>query len=232
MILRMFTISLDPEHPLRFSVRDLRSFLNEKVAEYSVLHKDDSSAFIHRYPALLCRQINNGIIVIGISQGADCLYGLTRDRKMLGSGDSICRITTCDPAIRPEPFGSTSRIRTYEFLTPWLALNQQYAKKFYTLNGKAERDAFMQKLLATHLQTLAKSLDCNPSEPIICTPCVRFKRERIDRENVIVFKGKFQTNLHIPDYLGIGRLVSQGYGTIREIPGVPVSVTTKSPDTE
>jgi hypothetical protein len=38
----------------------------------------------------------------------------------------------------------------------------------------------------------------------------------------MVFLGKFQTNLHIPDYLGTGLSVSQGYGTIKRI--------TESPD--
>jgi uncharacterized protein (UPF0254 family) len=107
----------------------------------------------------------------------------------------------------------------YEFLTPWLALNQQYAKKFYDLSGKPARDAFMQDLLTRHLTTLAKSLDYELPEPVTCTAKVKFLRERIDRENVIVFLGKFRTNLCIPDYLGIGQSVSQGYGTIRAIPG-------------
>ena len=108
-------------------------------------------------------------------------------------------------------------MHTYEFLTPWLALNQQYAKKFYDLSGKPARDAFMQKLLLSHLNTLAKSLDYLPPEPVTCTAKVKFMRERIDRENVIVFMGKFSTNLRIPDYLAIGQSVSQGYGTVREI---------------
>ena len=41
--------------------------------------------------------------------------------------------------------GSSDKIHTYEFLTPWLALNQQNAKKFYDLKGKPKRDAFMTK---------------------------------------------------------------------------------------
>jgi hypothetical protein len=105
----------------------------------------------------------------------------------------------------------------YEFLTPWLALNQQNAKKFYDLKGKAERDAFMQKLLTTRLLTLAKSLDYRITAPITCEAKVRFRRDRIGAENLMVFKGTFRTNLCIPDYLGIGRSVSQGYGTIKRI---------------
>ena len=217
MILRMYNLSLEPEYPLRFSADELRSFLNKKMAEYITLHKDDTAGFIHRYPVLQCKQIKTGLIMIGISQGAGWLCRSTHDRTILGTGESTCRITARDPAIRSEPFGVADASITYEFLTPWLALNQQHAKKFYDLNGKLQRDAFMQKLLAAHLHTLAKSLDYGITIPVSCEAKVRFRRDRIGRENVIVFLGKFVTNLTIPDYLGIGLSVSQGYGTIKRI---------------
>jgi hypothetical protein len=217
MILRMYTISLEPEHPLRFSVEELRSFLNKKLVDYSALHKDDSAGFIHRYPALQCKQVKGDLIVTGISQGADCLDQLTCDKSVLEAGETICRITARDPAIRSEPFGIADTVFLFEFQTPWLALNQQNAKKFYDLNGKPQRDAFMLKLLTAQLQTLAKSLDYEITVPVTCEAKVRFKRERIERENVMVFLGKFRTNLQIPDYLGIGQSVSQGYGTIKRI---------------
>ena len=60
----------------------------------------------------------------------------------------------------------TDTVAAYEFLTPCLALNQQHAKKFYDLNGKPQRDAFMQTLLTTHLATLAKSLDYRITTPV------------------------------------------------------------------
>jgi hypothetical protein len=53
--------------------------------------------------------------------------------------------------------------------------------------------------------------------PISCEPKVRFRRDRIDDENIMVFVGKFRTNLGIPDFLGIGQSVSRGFGTIRHI---------------
>jgi hypothetical protein len=223
MILRMFTISLEPEHPLRFSPDELRSFLKKKLYEYSALPLTDTAGFIHRYPVLQCKQVRGNVIVIGICQGADCLCHLTGDQITLDAGESSCRITARDPAMRSEQFGITDKPETYEFLTPWLALNQQHAKKFYDLKGKPQRDAFMQNLLTTQLTILAKSLDYDITAPITCEAKVRFIRERIDRENVMVFLGKFRTNLRIPDYLGIGRALSQGYGTIKRI--------TESPET-
>jgi hypothetical protein len=217
MILRMYTLSLEPAYPLVFSDDDLRSFLTKVLSEYSALPRENASGFIHRYPVLQCKQVKGDLMVMGISQGADCLSRITHDQTMLGTGESACRITARDPAIRPELFAVTDTPVTYELLTPWLALNQQNAKKFYDLKGKPQRDAFMQKLISAQLNTFAKSLDYEITAPITCDAKVRFKRERIDRENVMVFLGKFRTNLRIPDYLGIGQSVSQGYGTIKRI---------------
>jgi hypothetical protein len=221
----MYIISLEPEHPLRFSADDLRLLLNKKMAEYTALHQNDTAGFIHRYPVLQCKQVRSDLMVTGICQGADCLCRITHDHTLLGDGESACRITARDPAIRSEPFGISAIPGTYEFLTPWMALNQQNAKKFYDLNGKPQRDTFMQKLLTTHLNTLAKSLDYKITVPITCGAKVRFRRDRIGRENVMVFLGKFQTNLDIPDYLGIGLSVSQGYGTIKRIMESPETGT-------
>ena len=221
MILRMYTLCLEPEHPLRFSADGLRSFLKQKLAEYSELPRNDTTGFIHRYPVLQCKQVKGDLMATGISQGADCLCEITRDKVMLGTGESTCRITVRDPAIRSEPFGITETPVMYEFLTPWLALNQQHAKKFYDLKGKPQRDAFMQKLLTAQLTILAKSLDYEITAPISCEAKVRFRRDRIGRENVMVFLGKFRTNLHIPDHLGFGQSVSQGYGTIKRITESP-----------
>jgi hypothetical protein len=217
MILPAFTLTLEPEHPLRFSIEELRSFLTRELAEYTALCKNNTAGFIHRYPVIQVKLVRNTFRVIGISQGASCLFQLTHGRPVLGTGENTCRITACDPVIQSEIFGTMDMIALYEFQTPWLALNQQNAKKFYDLNGKPARDTFMQKLLMAQLNTLAKSLDCTVSIPISCEAKVRFRRDRIDHENVMVFLGKFRTNLKIPDYLAIGQSVSKGYGTIKRI---------------
>jgi hypothetical protein len=154
-------------------------------------------------------------MVIGVGQGAYLLQEISGGKQGLGNGETTCAISGRDPEIRNEVFGISDKIHTYEFLTPWLALNQQNAKKFYDLKGKPERDAFMQKILTGHLGTLAKSIDYDLPAPLSCESRVRFRRERIHRENVMVFLGTFQTNLTIPDYLGIGQSVSAGFGTIR-----------------
>lgn len=219
MTLPVFTLFLEPVNPLRFSLTELRASLNRGLTEYlaSALDETPAAQIVYRYPAILCKQLRNDLVVIGICQGARFLHPLAEKNAEILSGDNSCRIVSRDPEIRQDEFGITGRMVEYEILTPYLALNQQNAKKFYDLKGKPARDAFMQKILEGHLNTLAKSLDYSSKEPITCSARLRFIQERIDRENRIVFLGKFTTNLCIPDYLGIGQSVSSGYGTIRKI---------------
>jgi hypothetical protein len=221
MILKLFTLSLVPVNPMQFSITEFRSYLAEKLGEYTTIHKDTTSGFIYRYPVVQCKQIKNMLIVLGISQGADFLFEYTQGLNEISLGSAACTILERDTSIRSEEFG-IGIPQTYEFLTPWLSLNQQNAKKFYTLKGKAERDAFMHRILVNNLEMLAKSLDYKIPEPIQCEAKIRFRIDRIERENVIVFLGKFRTNLNIPDFFGIGQSVSQGFGTIRCITDFPV----------
>lgn len=225
MTLRTFTVFLEPANPLQFSLPGFRSSLTGLLAEYqSTLPKNaPAGQVIHRYPALLCKEVKQDLLAIGICQGAGFLQDLAQEKTEILTGENCCRIVSRDFEIREEEFGITGELYDYEILTPWIALNQQNAKRFYDLKGKPARDAFMQKILTAHLNNLAKSLDRSPAGPVICIPHVRFIRERIDRENVIVFLGKFRTNLCIPDYLGIGQSVSQGYGTLRKVPALQES---------
>jgi len=218
MTLPVFTLFLEPVHPLQFLMVEVRASLASGLSEYMSLPRDATSSgqVIHRYPAVQCKQVKDDVVAIGICQGAGFLRQLANGKAEILPGKNACKIVSRDPGIRDEEFG-TGGMYEYEILTPWLALNQQNAKKFYDLKGKPARDAFMQKILTDHLNNLAKSLDRTPEKPITCTPHVRFIRERIDRENLIVFLGKFQTNLSIPDYFGIGQQVSRGYGTVRKI---------------
>jgi hypothetical protein len=219
MILRIFSLILEPADPLQFSLPEFRTSIARQLTEQPPRDYDGSPAgrIIYRYPAIHCKDVKGELVLIGICQGAWFLHGIAEGKKEIVTGNDRCTIVSRDMEIRDEEFGIDGGMHTYEFRTPWLALNQQNARKFYDLKGKPARDAFMHKILKENLKSLAKSLDYSHPESITCTAHVRFKRERIDRENIMVFLGKFETNLRIPNYLAIGQSVSQGYGTIRKV---------------
>ena len=217
MFLRLFALRLFPENPVLFSITGLRAYLTRGLADYSALHKDSNAEFVHRYPPLQCKLIKNNLMVIGISQGADFLLEIVENQQIISPGENACSVEERTPGVRLEPFGIGGNTQEYEFLTPLLALNQQNAKRFYELTGKPKRDAFMQKILLGTLSVLVKSLDYKPPAPITCKQKLRFRKDWIDNKSVMVFTGRFQTNLSIPDYIGIGQSVSLGFGAIRHL---------------
>jgi hypothetical protein len=86
MILPLFTLTLEPSNPLHFSLDELRSFFHKKSADYTLLHKDSASGFVHRYPVVQCKRVKNTLMVIGIAQGADLLQEVSEGNEEVGSG--------------------------------------------------------------------------------------------------------------------------------------------------
>ncbi|MCX8190567.1 MAG: CRISPR-associated endonuclease Cas6, partial [Candidatus Diapherotrites archaeon] len=45
----------------------------------------------------------------------------------------------------------------------------------------------------------------------------RTKRVRVHGNTFEAFKGMFEANISLPDYIGLGKSVSKGFGTIRTV---------------
>jgi hypothetical protein len=217
MILRTVTLTFDSDRPLPGSAPALREFFATKFAEYSELHRQEAGSFIHRYPVVQCKMIRNFPTVIGINEGAVFLKELAEESREISLGPDTYRVAEHDISIRDEEFGISESIHSYEFATPWLALTQENYKRFYKLTGKPARDEFVQKIFVDTLHSLSKSLGYEVPAPIICDTNLHFQKDRLNGVSVMTFTGKFKVNFQIPEYLGIGKSVSQGYGAVRRI---------------
>ena len=119
-------------------------------------------------------------------------------------------------ALKDEEFGISDKIRSYEFATPWLALNQENYKRFYALKGKEERDEFVRKILIGNIISMSKSLGYEVPAQIKCDTNLHFQKDRLKDVSVMTFTGKFHVNFLIPDYLGLGKSVSRGFGAVKQ----------------
>jgi hypothetical protein len=217
VILRTFTLTLGSTPSTPGSFQELRDFFAMKLTEYTNLHKHNADLFIHRYPVVQCKMIGNVQIVIGINEGAEVLRQIHDESPEIRLGENTYPIDGGGHILKEEEFGPADTIHSYEFATPWLALNQENYRKFYTLKGKPERDAFIRKILNGNIQSMAKALKCDLPDPIKCDVNMHFQKDRIDNVNCIVFTGKFRANFQIPDYLGIGMSVSRGFGAVKRL---------------
>ena len=156
-------------------------------------------------------------MVIGINEGAEVLKQIYDEYQEIRLGANTYQIVERGITVKDEEFGISEKIRTYEFVTPWLALNQENYRKFYTLKGKEERDEFVRKILIGNIISMSKSLGYEVPGQIKCDANVHFKKDRLKDVSVMTFTGKFYANFLIPDYLGIGKSVSRGFGAVKQL---------------
>ncbi|MGD0079680.1 MAG: CRISPR-associated endonuclease Cas6 [Methanoregula sp.] len=217
MILHTFTLTLGSTRPIYGSAHELRGFFATKFTEYTELHQHNADKFIYRYPVVQYKMIENVPTVIGINEGAEVLKQIFNDYQEIRLGENTYQIVERGISLKDEEFGISDKIHSYVFMTPWLALNQENYRKFYTLKGKPERDEFMRKILTGNILSMAKSLNYDVPGQIKCDTNVRFQKDRLKDVSVMVFSGKFHTNFLIPDLLGIGKSVSRGFGAVQQL---------------
>src|SRR5271157_5895720 len=216
MILHTFTLTLGSTRPIHGSAQELRGFFATKFNEYTELHQHNADKFIYRYPVVQYKIIGNVPTVIGINEGAEVLKQIFDGYQEIRLGADTYQIVERGISLKDEKFGISDKIRSYEFVTPWLALNQENYRKFYTLKGKPERDEFMRKILTGNILSMAKSLNYDVPGQIKCDTNLHFQKDRLKDVSVMVFTGKFHVNFLIPDFLGIGKSVSRGFGAVKQ----------------
>jgi hypothetical protein len=219
MILHTFTLTLGSTRPIHGSAHELRGFFATKFNEYAELHQHNADKFIYRYPVVQYKMIENVPTVIGINEGAEVLKQIFDEYQEIRLGETIYQIVERGISLKDEEFGIADKIHSYVFVTPWLALNQENYRKFYALKGTSDRDEFVRKILIGNILSMAKSLGYDVPGQIKCDAQVHFRKDRLKDVSVMTFTGNFQANFLIPDYLGIGKSVSRGFGAVRQLKG-------------
>jgi hypothetical protein len=215
MNLKTFTLTLASTRPIKGTSAELRGFFAAKFNEYSLLHQHNADKLIYRYPLVQYKMIDRMPMVIGINEGADVLKQVYDKYDEILLGEEVYEIVEKGITIKNDVFGLSDNFHSYGFATPWLALNQENYMKFYGLQGRKERQEFLRKTLIANLLSMSKSLNYQVPGEIKCDVQVRIRKSRLKDVNVMTFTGGFCTNFIIPDYLGIGKSVSRGFGAVR-----------------
>ena len=105
-------------------------------------------------------------------------------------------------------------MHTYLFATPWFALGQKNYKRFYLAGGRAERNNLLNKTLTGNILSMSKPLDYQVSDRIKCQTYVRIRKGKQKDTNIMTFNWTFSVSFLIPEYLGVGKSVSRGFGAM------------------
>lgn len=192
----------------------LRGYFANKYQDEEIMHNHNGEKVLYKYPKVQYKVIDSIPIICGVEEGADIIA------KVGFNTDELCIENKIIDAYQKEilkqsvDFGIADNYLEYEFLTPWVSLNQKNIR-IYQESNNIEREEILKRILVGNILSLSKGLNYSVPEKLyvwidLYECAINFKNI-----NMIGFKGRFRTNFLIPDYLGIGKSVSRGFGTIK-----------------
>jgi len=195
----------------------LRGYFANKYKEEEIMHNHRGEALIFKYPKVQYKVIGCTPLICGIGEGANLIadIGIKTDEIMI-AGES--KDTFQKELIKKKvQFGTEERYLEYEFLTPWMSLNQNNINAYENAN-EMEKEEMLKKILIGNILSMAKGFEYTVSQKLYAWIDLNECKTNFKNISMTCFKGRFKVNFRIPDYLGLGKAVSRGYGTIKLAP--------------
>lgn len=214
------TIIRFPE--IQLSTRDahkLRGYFGNIFKEHSsLLHNHlESGESAYRYPLVQYKVLKNIPTLVGLNEGAELLINLFLKIKTLQIEDRTYEIQQKNIESKNIEIGLSSELHSYRFQTLWMALNQENHQK-YLNNSPAERQKQLNVLLQNNILSYYKAMNYWVDGQIMgMLQNVSEKETKFKDKAMIAFQADFVTNAILPPFIGIGKSVARGFGSIEAI---------------
>lgn len=196
----------------------LRGYFAEMFKEKSnLLHNHFSDGKnIYRYPLVQYKVVENIPILIGLEDGARLLIDLFLDLKEIIIDSNTYKINSKNLTTKNLESGVINDLITYNFISPWIALNPNNYRAFVNQSENDQRDK-LKAILTGNILSFFKGIDYYEHENIMLTTNIKQITVKFKNQDMIGFKGIFTTNVLLPDLIGLGKSPARGFGTIIKI---------------
>jgi len=212
------TIIRFPE--IQLATRDshkLRGYFGNLFKEQSpLLHNHlESGEQLYQYPMVQYKVLQGVPTLVGLNKGAELLIQLFLNIKNLVIDSKSYPVLQKNIESRQVTIGLSNDLHAYRFETLWMALNQQnYAT--YMQEDAAQQSHHLKRVLIGNILSFYKAMDLRVPDTIMANLQVSAQKETGFKNNtMLAFEATFVTNALLPSFIGLGKSVSRGFGTIR-----------------
>jgi len=198
-----------------------RGYVGNLYRKYDLIHnhRADGST-ITRYPLIQFKLINKTPSIIAITDKAIEVFSkifLSMDEVII---DNL-KIPIHEKDLKVEncKVGFSNETLVYEFTSKWMALNEKNYKKYRNCTTYDEKNCLLESILIGNIMSLSKGLDIHLNDDQIIKMSLKHKHVRAKLKGIPMsaFTGIFKTNYIVPDYLGLGKSTSRGFGTVKKL---------------
>ena len=196
----------------------LRGYFGNLFKEHSPLlhnHYEDGSAR-YAYPMVQYKVIDKIPVLIGFQEGADLLVSLFLKIHEIDIEGQKYPVLAKNIQQKQCELSVNKQLYNYSFKTLWMALNQENFRKYQQL-VESDKATFLSRQLQNNILSFYKGLSFHTDERIMAISSLEEKETLFKNQSMLAFSGKFTSNAALPEWAGIGKAVSRGFGTISVI---------------
>jgi len=214
MSLRVSYLILKTSQPVNESASKLRGYIGSRFSEYPVLHHHVEGEYLYTYPRVQYRIVGGTPQILGIEEGAEAVKEVMDEIKELVLGGRRYEVTQRVLYEHEAKLAPSRRMRHYKFVTPWLALNPENYRRYMEARDWRERKELINRILVGNILSMCKSFGVVVTRRLHAHTHLETEKVRFKGINVIGFVGRFRVNFYIPEFFGLGKGVSQGFGMV------------------
>ncbi len=205
-----------------YEIQGFRAAVIEKTNRQSSLyhnHRNDKQV-IYRYPLIQYKVTHKKASIVCLNEGTDDIHYLLENKDLtLRVGEKSQTYAIEDVQLNYFQIQTWDTTFDYSLLN-WLALNQENYKSYQELNNELEKLQFLERKLTNHLLALATGIGWQVEHDILVR-ITQLKDQKWlpykGKQKLLAFTLNFQSNVSLPNYIGLGKGSSVGFGVVKGI---------------
>lgn len=215
--IRYLTIQFDNEiEPWELSL--FRGAVIQKAGNEHILfhnHLNDRE-FLYGYPVIQYKRIGRCPMIVCLDYGTDEIHHFFNSGSLeINIGER--KLNLLVRKLNLNQINLQVWEKSFRFkIRNWIALNQENYTKYALIKDELEKVSFLENILKANILSFAKGVkwDIDKNINLRIDQIVSAKQVPYKGTRLTGFDVEFRTNVFLPDFVGLGKGVSLGFGTV------------------
>jgi hypothetical protein len=204
-----------------FEIAAFRGAVIAKAGNDHILFHNhlNNREFLYGYPVIQYKRIGKNPALVCMDYGVDEVHHLFSQQNLeVNIGQRPVTLAVKNLQMDLYTLQVWEKLFAYR-LYNWLALNQENYLVYQNLTDDLAKIAFLESVLKANILSFAKGMkwDVDRTINLRIDEVIKSKIVPYKKQKLMAFDVKFRSNVSLPDYLGLGKGVSLGFGTVTRI---------------
>jgi hypothetical protein len=204
----------------RYELPAFRAAIAEKAGKEHVLfHNHTETGFRQKYPLIQYKSINGKPAIICLEEAVEEIHHFFKQQDWSIKIGTETREMKID-GLNLNQFTMQVWDKKFKYsIINWLALNQENFKKYQELTGVVEKNQFLEQKLTGNILSFAKGIEWTIEKQIELKITENTGSKILPHKGVklMAFNLEFETNVFLPNFLGLGKGAGFGFGTVKQM---------------